>query len=684
MVENKTIAQKPASVKTNTASIITTPKWIEGFPMVMIGEWDMKPLFRKRLGGSPEWMDDLYAKQNTEERVKQFKEAGATFIMVHFYKGFGLQAEKSEIDSTRKLVKLCRKYGLKVGAYVGPTIAYETFLSEMPEAKQWFPPDFMGRAVTYGSQTFRKLVYFQYDSYKAYIKRVLKIAVQDIGVDLIHFDNSSIQAIPAVFYHPLAVENFRKYLQNKYSAEQLKSRLGFSNVQYIEPPVYTKDILVLNDPLAQEWTDFRCKQLADYYNEMAQYIQRLNPQVAVECNPHGLDGRNMMWNESIDFPQLLKSTQFFWTEGEQTGLTKDNVLLSKIRTFKMAETLNNRVFTNTTGNRLQMAECLAYNRESIGMIGGLSEMEGGNYKEPYTLPDDQKAYVQFFKEHFDYYTQTKSIADVAVLHTYATMAYSNERPYQSTFLYEQSLIQGKIPFDIIFDDQLKNLSRYKVLILADQECLSDEQIALIKNFVQNGGGLVVTEHTSLYNKRHQRKKNFGLYDLIKVDAPTWISAGKPETILPITEKRNAIGNGRVSYIPEIKPAIAKPAGVPMSGKYFKLALNHQALIDAVKWASGNSLSLQIEAPQTVTMELRTQENKHRLLLHLVNYNYEKEAVNNIHICMSVPQNKSVQQIRLLSPDKKETETITFQQKNGEVSFIIPQLMVYDLAVIRLQ
>lgn len=122
----------------------------------------------------------------------------------------------------------------------------------------------------------------------------------------------------------------------------------------------------------------------------------------------------------------------------------------------------------------------------------------------------------------------------------------------------------------------------------------------------------------------------------------------------------------------------------MSGKYFKLALNHQSLIDAVKWASGNSLSLQIEAPQTVTMELRSQENKHRLLLHLINYNYEKEAVNNIHICMRVPQDKSVQQIQLLSPDKKDTETISFQQKNGEVSFVIPLLMVYDLAVIRLQ
>ncbi len=61
------------------------------------------------------------------------------------------------------------------------------------------------------------------------------------------------------------------------------------------------------------------------------------------------------------------------------------------------------------------------------------------------------------------------------------MAYNNDRPYQSTFLFEQSLIQVK-SFDVIFDAQLKNIDRYKVLVLANQECLTNEQQELVRSF----------------------------------------------------------------------------------------------------------------------------------------------------------------------------------------------------------
>ena len=67
------------------------------------------------------------------------------------------------------------------------------------------------------------------------------------------------------------------------------------------------------------------------------------------------------------------------------------------------------------------------------------------------------------------------------------MAFNNERPYQGTFLFEQALIQAKVPFDIIFDRHLTDLSRYRVLVLADQECLSDEQMDQVRAFVNRGG-----------------------------------------------------------------------------------------------------------------------------------------------------------------------------------------------------
>lgn len=48
-----------------------------------------------------------------------------------------------------------------------------------------------------------------------------------------------------------------------------------------------------------------------------------------------------------------------------------------------------------------------------------------------------------------------------MLQSYASMAFNNDLPWQTAMLVKQVLIQNKIPFDIIFDEQLKDLSKYK-------------------------------------------------------------------------------------------------------------------------------------------------------------------------------------------------------------------------------
>ena len=42
-----------------------------------------------------------------------------------------------------------------------------------------------------------------------------------------------------------------------------------------------------------------------------------------------------------------------------------------------------------------------------------------------------------------------------------SMGYNNDLPWQSAMLVEQALIQSKAPFDIIFDAQLNDLSKYR-------------------------------------------------------------------------------------------------------------------------------------------------------------------------------------------------------------------------------
>ncbi|MCK9413739.1 MAG: hypothetical protein M0Q53_15675 [Prolixibacteraceae bacterium] len=661
------------------AKFISKPSWMGKEPLVYVGNWDGLELFRRRVGGSPVWKDEDYIKEHSEEAVKKLKEIGVTMAMIHFYKGFGLEAEKKQLEDSKRLAALCKKYGIRVGVYVGSTVGYETFLVEKPDAKDWFVPDSYSQPVRYWGQSFRKRVYFMHPGYIQYIKEVLRIAVQDLKADLIHFDNTSMQGQQEIFYHPMAIEDFKTFLREKYTPEQLEQRFGFSNVSYVEPPIYTPGVYDLVDPMVQEWADFRCVQLAKYYNLMGLYIQSLNPEVAVENNPSsGMSGGNTIVGQGVDYPRLLANTNAVWTEEGNNSNYKDEILISKIRSYKMGGILNNIIFTYTGETLLQMAESMAYNKQCLGMVGG--GLAGTQ------LPEEQKNYVRFFHDKFDYYRDIKNIANVAVLHSFTTMAFNYNRPYVSTFLFEQSLIQAKIPFDLIFDDNLKDLSKYKVLVLADQECLSDDKLELIRNFVSKGGGLVASEQTSLKTEWGQRKRDFGLKDLLNIKAPELkelIYFDFAETGSKITSPvKNQFGSGRVIYIPEIIPSIPKPAGSSMSSKYWKLPKNYTDLVQAVKWAAGDGLSVDVTAPPCVAMELTASEKGDKIMLHLLNYKaQQKENVKDIKVILKVPQGKRVHDVNLLSPDKNINKKLLYEEKEGRVSFSVPDLEVYDLVVV---
>ncbi|HYM12672.1 MAG TPA: alpha-amylase family protein [Bryobacterales bacterium] len=660
------------------------PSWLHSTPLVLVSNHDSMPIFRRRVGGNPVWQEEDYEKrEHSEEAIRKLKDLGVTLVITHFYKGFGLEAEREHQEKAKELVKWVRKYGMRLGVYVGSTIAYETFLLEKPEAEEWFVPDYLGRPVFYDNQTFRKRVYFMHPGYREYMRRVLRLAESpDFHADLIHFDNTSMQAEPAIFQHPLAIEQFREFLGAKYSPEQLKQRFGFSDVRYVLPPRYDRPLGAINDPLFQEWADFRCVQLTAYYAEMERLLRGLNPEVAVETNPHsGISGRNTIWEQGVDYPRLLAHLDAVWTEeGDPAGVTPDGILVSRIRTFKMASTLHNTLFVGTGGQGgsvLQMAESMAFGRQCLGDVGGT--LAG------YDLPQDQRRYIRFFHRYFEHYRDIDNVADVAVLHSFASMGYNNDRPHVSTLLAEQALIQSKVPFDVIFDDNLKDLSKYRVLVLADQECLNDDKLALIRRFVQNGGSLVATDDTSLYTEWRERRRNFGLRDLFGVDASTRRGARNAEATLPISPVRREFGRGRVAYIPAVRPAIEKPTGARTTFQYWKLPLNWKEIIGEVKWAAGGRLSLEVSAPPTVVAELTEQKQNNKLLVHLLNYNVAREAsVQNVEVSVAVPESKKVASVTLLSPDTDASEPLRFTLQSGRAVFTVPALRTYDLGVVQLQ
>ena len=671
----------------------SAPAWLTDGPIVVAGCWDDFPLFALRKGGGPVWMDDAYRKQRDPRTIEALAKAGVTLAIIHFFKGFGLEAEREHLEDAAVLSRLLKQNGIHVGLYVGATIGYETFLIENPEAKDWFVPDFMGRPLYYDDQTFRRRVYFMHPGYRAYIKRVLKYGIENLHPDLIHFDNTSLQAQPENFEHPMAIDDFRKYLGAKYSAAQMKDRFGFSDIRYVVAPDIENVPLKLDDPLFQEFAEFRCHQLTSYFAEMRSYIRSLNGSVATECNPSsGISGRNLIWHEGVDYPRLLNEVDAVWTEeGDAATVTPEGVLISKIRTLKTASSRKKHVFcytwgatgnfgyTKNAGSLLQMAESMAYNSQCLGMVGNVNAIAD--------LPSQPRQYVRFFHDNFDLYRGTDSVADVALLSSFASIGFNQDRPLRSFMLASQTLIQDRLLFDIIFDDDLENLSRYRALILPDSECLSDHQIELIRNFVMNGGGLVATELTSLYNERRMRRRDFGLKDLFGV-SDLFDDSRSPDALISGGVTSGRAGKGEVVYLPEVQPAIAKESatGVRAAQRVWALPANHREIYDAALKALGGKSTLQTptSAFPYVTVELASQAAEGRLILHLVNYNRDKSSqLNNLPIGITIPEGKRVGRIRMLTPDQpSKVEPITWK-KDGDVTFTVPSLETYSVIVIDL-
>lgn len=83
----------------------------------------------------------------------------------------------------------------------------------------------------------------------------------------------------------------------------------------------------------------------------------------------------------------------------------------------------------------------------------------------------------------------------------------------------EMLKRAHVLTEVVFDQQLtyEKLSPFKVLFLSNSACLSDHQVDEIRRFVSEGGTLIATHETSLYDELGQQRDNFGLADVLGVD-----------------------------------------------------------------------------------------------------------------------------------------------------------------------
>ncbi|HID75618.1 MAG TPA: hypothetical protein EYP56_06425, partial [Planctomycetaceae bacterium] len=254
----------------------------------------------------------------------------------------------------------------------------------------------------------------------------------------------------------------------------------------------------------------------------------------------------------------------------------------------------------------------------------------------------------------------------------------------------------------------ERLSRYEVLYLPDICMLSDRQVETIRQFVWQGGGLVMTYATSLYDASGRRRQDFSLAELAPVRpvepnaatrekmaattvfGGTWdvyfrarpgqsvLSPPLADRLMPATPYQPVAPRpgGRVvadvvlgweseALFPALvvsrygKGKVAYVSGA-LGAMYRQTHLRELAdlIADVVRWVSPRGLPYEIDAP-TGLMANMTARGGTRVL-HLVNWTgskterpmqnaYYVPPVRDVHIRYRLPHGKSLGAVRLFVP-----------------------------------
>jgi len=616
---------------------------------------------RRRGTASPKDEDD-YVRFHTRENIDAMYELGIRMPKrFHLFKGFGLKHEWPEIKKTIECAKYLHEKGMRISVYVGGTLFADTFFKEVPEARNWLRIDQSGHPITYsGYQMFRYFACLNHPDYRAYIKKVLDIALYEVEADEIFFDNQILRYEPRSCRCEYCIRHLREMVRRKYTPEELERRYGFAEVPDLMPPIWSQaarpELLpAIRDPGLQDWVDHRCLSVFEFYQDMYQHVKAARPEVAVGINIKGIHGHNRAFDHGIDHNLFYKKIDFAVLDaGQAHPRMEGRALVSEIRSFKAGQALRmNFSIGDHSDLGVSTYQVFTY-RKKIEGFGWLGHMDGVRNFSPV---------AQFFRANQRLFVDREHLYDVAVLRSSPSTNYNNITVHENLYPMEQTLLVYKVPFGIIFDNNIHEIDRYRVIVLAEQESLSDQWLDTLYSFVENGGGVLATGNTAFYDHwRRPRTPDHGLSRFV----------GGPPPDEPV---RKQIGKGRFSYLPKLElpyrmsrtdwPYIDAPNILPL--------LNSEQVVEEVRWLAGGAFSVEAAGPETVVMEVIDGYDDLYRSIHFVNFD-PANAGQPLRVQADVSGLKDVKVV-LRGPELSDTE-IRPAIRNDRAAFEVPAPKVY--------
>jgi hypothetical protein len=344
----------------------------------------------------------------------------------------------------------------------------------------------------------------------------------------------------------------------------------------------------------------------------------------------------------------------------------------------------------------------------------------------------------------NYLRNERPLARVGVVYSQQSNWFGAGRDEGHVNGWYQALIEARIPFELVHDQLLDtaHIGQLKTLILPNIAALSDAQCDQLRAFVKNGGGVIATYETSLYDEQGVRRKDFALQDLFGVnwsgrvegpmqnsylrlehdavphhvmlkgleDAPRIIN-GVSRLVVEPHEKFPPMPLTLIPSYPDLPMEMVYPrvektdiAGMYLhemeyNGRvaYFPwdidrtfwevLCVDHFKLLrNAVEWTANEPPPVTVSGPGVLDVTAWKQKNS--FTVHLVNLTNpmmmkgpvrELIPVSEQQVRLRLPDGARVSRVHLLAADRKPQ----FTQRGRELHIVVPSILDHEVVAVDL-
>lgn len=457
---------------------------------------------------------------------------------------------------------------------------------------------------------------------------------------------------------------------------------------------------VENDPDAQRWTEMMRQSLVEVTHEFSQTVKRANPEAVTLFHTHPKPGSDEDYDGTLTEVYTPRPwIHIAWRSGELAGYS------AVYRVPVLFNIYPHQHFTEAEARYQALQGLAAGAYPNFWSALGMRPVFDYMTRCAEYLDFDSAVPVKFLalpRDLRESDTQRRAPLDEGV--TYAP----RDRflaPYVGAY---SALMRAGLPVVTLqrphFEEQLDG---FRVLVLPNMALMSDAQAEAVRRFVRNGGGLIATHETSLFDEKGQSRKDFALSDVLgvhyratlkaasrplRVQADHVLASGLPLDALPahdeplvavepdgaetagwLGDERGVLacryGQGRVVYLPGRLDSMQCYAPSPGVERLF---------VNAVRWVSQGAVPVEIEASGIVGVTLFRQPR--RLIVHLVNHQRDSlfrsdafEPARSLSLRVTVPSGCRVLRVRRLW----ENRGMPFRARGDVISIDVGRLDEYE-------